>query len=213
MEILARTGCYADMTLPSAPDQSQVAVINQIYECGHSLEQPVPHRDGIRLGSRGREPQLPVIIQGPLVFNWTRRIKGIPVPRIEDGALAANQGLDDARFRRWISANVTVEGRSDWVIVKLYCHGFFDSDQSICIGEEARRFFGDLVATGERTGKYSVHFATAREAFNIAMAAAAGHSGDPHDYRNHILTPVMDEPTLIGNIPIAAERGMVSLQV
>jgi hypothetical protein len=213
MEILARTGCYADMTLPSAPDQSQVGVINQIYECGHPLDQAVPHRDGCRLGMNWSDPQLPLIMQGPLIFNWTRTIKSIPVPRIDDGALAANQGLDGARFRRWMSANVTVAGRSDLVFIKLYCHGFFDDDQSVCIGEEARRFFGDLVEGGERTGKYSIHFASARETFNIAMAASQGFMGDPHLYRDHILTPIMEEASRDSCIPTDARRGIVSLQV
>jgi len=214
MQILARTGCYADMTLPSAPDQSQVRTINEIYECGHPLDHAVPHRDGIRLGTNGTSPQRPLIMQGPLVFNWTRTVNGIPIPRIDDGALAANQGLDGARFRRWTSANVTVAGRSDLVFVKLYCHGFFDHDQSVCIGEEAQRFFAELVETGEKTGKYSIHFASAREAFNIAMAANDGLTGDPNNYRDHILRPIMNEP--IGRdsyIPTEADRGIVSLRV
>lgn len=214
IEILARTGCYADMTLPSAPEQSQVSVINQIYECGHPLSEAVPHRDGIRLGTNGSTPKLPLIMQGPLVFNWTRTFNGIPIPRIDDGVLARNQGLDHSRFRRWMSANITVSGRSDWIFIKLYCHAFFDEDQSVSIGEEARRFFGDLVERGETTGKYSVHFASAREAFNIAMAAAEGLAGDPHNYRDHLLRPIMSEadqrdpytPTSVG-------RGKVSLQV
>ncbi|HEV7700793.1 MAG TPA: hypothetical protein VGO43_11235 [Pyrinomonadaceae bacterium] len=191
MEILRDTGCYADLTLPSAPDQSQVAVINQIYECALPMNEAVPHREGIRLASNHHQPALPIIMQGPLVFNWTRTIKGIPVPRIDDGALAANQSLDAARFKRWMSANVTVEGRSEWVFVKLYCHGFFDHDQSACIGEEAKRFFGGLVTEGDRTGKYAIHFASAREAFNMAMAAAEGKGGDPHSYRDHLLQPIM----------------------
>jgi hypothetical protein len=191
MEILRDTGCYADMTLPSAPDQSQVAMINQIYECALPMDQAVPHREGIRLGSNHHRPELPIIMQGPLVFNWTRTIKGIPIPRIDDGALVANQSLDRARFRRWTRANVMVEGQPDWVFVKLYCHGFFDKDQSACIGEDAKRFFGGLVAEGERTGKYAVHFASAREAFNMAMAAAEGKGGDPHSYRDHLLRPIM----------------------
>ncbi|MBV9242103.1 MAG: hypothetical protein JO314_08855 [Acidobacteria bacterium] len=197
MQILASTGCYADMTLPSAPDQSQVRTINEIYECGHSLDQAVPHRDGIRLGTNGKQPQLPLIMQGPLVFNWTRTVRGIPVPRIDDGALAANQDLNGPRFRRWMSANVTVAGRSDWVFVKLYCHGFFDHDQSVCIGDEARKFFGELVETGEKTGKYAVHFASAREAFNIAMAANEGLDGDPNKYRDHILRPIMGAASVL----------------
>ena len=90
-------------------------------------------------------------LQDRLVFNWTRRIKGMPVPRLDDGALAENQPMDLARLNRWITANVTVKGRSDWIFVKLYCHGFFDHDQSACIGEDARRFFSEIIENGEKT--------------------------------------------------------------
>lgn len=191
MAILRDTGCYADMTLPSAPDQSQIAVVNQIYQAVGPFEEAAPHRRGKRLCVNGNHLQLPLIFTGPLVFNWTRTIKGVPVPRIEDGALTAGQGLSDARFRRWRSANVTIAGRPDWIFIKLYCHGFFDANQSVCIGEEARRFFGELVEAGERSGEYSIHFATAREAFNIAIAATEGKDGDPHLYRDHELRPIM----------------------
>ena len=84
MQILADTGCYADFTLPSAPDQSQVPRINDIYQCGGPLDKARPHRSGpsVRVGVR---PQLPLIFTGPLVFNWSRRVKGLPVPRLDDG--------------------------------------------------------------------------------------------------------------------------------
>jgi hypothetical protein len=191
MEILRDTGCYADMTLPSAPEQSQVAMMNQIYECGLPLNEAVPHRRGQRVAAGGKTPQLPLIFTGPLVFNWTRTIKGIPVPRIDDGALTANQAMDGARFQRWKDANITVAGRSDWVFVKLYCHGFFGHDQSACIGEDVRRFFGELVNESEKSGRYKIHFATAREAFNIAAAAIDGKTGEPGKYRDYSLRSIM----------------------
>ena len=191
MEILSATGCYADMTLPSAPDRSQVAVMNQIYECALPMDRAVPHARGTRVSANGEQPLLPLIFTGPLVFNWTRRIRRLPVPRIDDGALTANQPLDHARFGRWRSANVTVAGRPDWVFVKLYCHGFFDHDQSACIGDDAARFFGSIVNEGERTGKYQVHFTSAREAFNIAAAAIDGRSGDPNVFRDYRLRSIM----------------------
>ena len=191
MEILRDTGCYADMTLPSAPDESQVAVINQIYECARPLNEAVPHRRSNRVAANGKPPLLPLIFTGPLVFNWTRRIRGLPFPRIDDGALTANQPLDTARFNRWRSANVTVEGKSDWVFVKLYCHGFFDYDQRACIGEDATRFFNAIIEEGEKTGKYRIHFASAREAFNIASAAIDGKNGDPNAFRDYRLRSIM----------------------
>lgn len=191
MQILRETGCYADMTLPSAPEQSQVAVMNQIYECALPIDEAAPHRRGIRVAAGGKSPQLPLIFTGPLVFNWTRTIKGLPIPRIDDGALTANQTMDGARFRRWKNANITVVGRSEWIFVKLYCHGFFTHDQSACIGDEARRFFGELSNESAKSGEYKIHFATAREAFNIATAAIDGFSGDPNKFRDHLLQPIM----------------------
>ncbi len=192
MEILRDTGCYADMTLPSAPDESQVPMINQIYECGLPMDEAVPHARGRRLAANGKQPLLPLIFTGPLVFNWTRRIAGLPIPRIDDGALSANRNLDGARYRRWTSANVTVAGRSDWIFVKLYCHGFFDHDQSFCIGEDAKRFFGGLVERSGRAGGHEVHFATAREAFNMVTAAVDGQRGQPGEFRDYKLRPIMN---------------------
>ncbi len=153
----------------------------------------MPHRKGESVGVFGNEPQLPLIFTGPLIFNWTRRIKGLPIPRIDDGAITANQPSDLARLNRWTSANITVKNRTDWIFVKLYCHGFFDYDQSACIGEDARRFFGEIVENGEKTSQYDVHFASAREAVNMVFAATRGRQGNPNEYRNYRLQTIMDE--------------------
>ncbi|HZH33309.1 MAG TPA: hypothetical protein VEX64_00580, partial [Pyrinomonadaceae bacterium] len=125
---------------------------------------------------------MPVILTGALVFNWERRIKGFPVPRIDDGALVANQPMDAARLNRWKNARIGVLNKPEWVFIKLYCHGFFDDDQDSCIGERARRFFSETVENGEQTGEYKTHFATAREAFNMISAATVGKTGTPNDF-------------------------------
>lgn len=192
MQILQDTGCYADMTLPSAPDQSQVAMINAIYEAGLPFDQAAPHRRGRRVAVNGKQPQLPLIFTGPLVFNWTRTIRGIPIPRIDDGALTANQPADIARLKRWMSANITVAGRSDWIFVKLYCHGFFDHDKTTSIGEGAEAFFSEIINYGAGAGDFDVYFASAREAFNITAAAIDGRSGKPGQYRDYKLRAIMN---------------------
>ena len=46
MQILQETGCYVDMTMPTAPDITQVPMINRIYECGLPLTEKIPHRRG-----------------------------------------------------------------------------------------------------------------------------------------------------------------------
>lgn len=190
MQILAETGCYADLTLPSAPDESQVPRINAIYECGHPLIERKPHRSGpqLRIGVR---PHLPVLLTGPLVLNWRRKVRGIPIPRLDDGVLASNYELNVDRLYRWASAGISVKGRPDWIFIKLYCHGFFPWDQDVVIGEAARRFWSEMLEHGTRTGEFQIHFATAREAFNIAIAACDGLEGEPHRYRNYELQPIM----------------------
>jgi hypothetical protein len=190
MQILAETGCYADFTLPSAPDQTQVPRINAIYQCGRPLHEAVPHRTGPNLRV-GETPTLPVLFTGPLVFDWRRRVRGLPIPRIEDGALAANYPLTLARLHNWRRARIGIYGRPEWIFIKLYCHGFFPHDQATIIGEPIRRFLSDVVELSEREGDFTVHFVTAREAFNIAMAAIDGHRGSPGNYRDYRLVQIM----------------------
>jgi len=194
MQILADTGCYADFTLPSAPDQSQVPRINAIYECGHPLTEARPHRSGPSI-KVGRQPSLPIIVNGPLVFDWTRRRSGIPIPRIDDGALAQNYPLSLGRFNRWRNAHISVEGRPDWVFVKLYSHGFFEWDQDLMIGEQMKVFMNQVLDIANKTGEFKVHFASAREAFNMVMAAVDGHEGEPGNYRDYRLRQIMKEST------------------
>lgn len=195
MQVLATTGCYADFTLPSAPDQSQVPKINAIYQCGNPLEQASPHRSGPDL-KVGDKPTLPIIVNGPLVFDWTRRVYGFPVPRIDDGALARNYPLKMDRFRRWQSAQIGVKGRPEWIFIKLHCHAFFMQDQNAMMGDELRRFMTDILELAESTGRFKIHFASAREVFNMIMAALEGQQGDPGQYRDYRLHPIWREEQL-----------------
>jgi hypothetical protein len=192
MQILADTGCYADFTLPSAPDRSQVPRLNDIYQCGHPLTEARPHRSGpgLRIGD---DPTLPVIFTGPLVFDWTRRLRGLPVPRLEDGALAENYPLSLGRLNRWRNAHISIEGQPEWTFIKLYSHGFFEWDQDAMIGEQMKRFMSEAMEFGEKTGQFKICFASAREAFNMVMAALDGKKGRPGDFRDYRLRQIMKE--------------------
>ncbi|MBC7798247.1 MAG: hypothetical protein H7Z37_15350 [Pyrinomonadaceae bacterium] len=193
LQILAETGCYADFTLPSAPDETQVPKINSIYQASGDFMKAVPHKTGenVRVGTKIEK--LPLIVNGALVFNWSRRIKGLPVPRLDDGALVANQAMDLTRFYRWKNANISVIDKPEWIFVKLYCHGFFDYDMDSCIGERAKRFFSEIIQHGAKTDSYQVHFASARETFNMICAAANGEQGAPNDFRDYRLKQISNE--------------------
>jgi hypothetical protein len=204
MKILADTGCYADLTLPSAPHVSQVSRINDIYTCGNDLSKRVPHRSGPSVRVGDTKLQLPILLSGPLVFDWSAR-KFAVVPRLDNSALTAKLPLGPERLTRLADANIAVKGRPDWIFIKLYCHGFFDVDQPAVIGDTMRKGLEEAINLAERTGKFQFHFASAREAFNITMAAIDGQSGDPGKYRDYRLKQIManEKPSARTHSPAA----------
>ena len=190
MRILAETGCYGDFTLSSVHSRAQTARFNAIYSCGRPLDERAPHRSGANLRA-GSSPTLPIIFTGPTVFDWSHRKQRRWMPRIDDGVLTAVYPLDFARLRNWRSARVGIRGRPEWIFIKLYCHGFFRFDPEATIGDTMRRFLEDALDRADRTGDFKLHFASARETFNIAMAAIEGKEGNPNDYRDYKLKPIM----------------------
>jgi hypothetical protein len=189
MEILAETGCYADMTLPAAPQESQVAMINALYQCGRPFNERAPHRAGRRLRV-GDQVRLPIIMTGPLIFDWNSPARALFKPKLDDGRLTASYPPGAARFERWRNARIGVSGRPDWIFIKLYCHGFFAGDQEATLGYPTLKFWSSAIESAYRSGGLRIHFATAREAFNIAMAAVDGLDGDPNLYRDYRLVPI-----------------------
>ena len=61
------------------------------------------------------------------------------------------------------------------------------------IGEPVRVFWSEVMELAERTGQFKLHFASAREVFNMIMAAVQNQSGDPGLYRDYSLIQVMDD--------------------
>lgn len=180
MKVLAETGCYADMTLPSAPTPSQVSKINSLYEVEPPLERRAPHRRGRNLRV-GRKPEtFPLMIQGPLGLNFAQR-------KIENSALTSSYPPTLDRLRLWQQTAITVEGRPDWVFIKLHCHGMDPTDREAMLGGQIQRFLGELLADGRDGGRYKPHFVTAREMVNIILAACDGREGNPGEYRDYRL--------------------------
>jgi hypothetical protein len=184
LEILAETGCYADFTLPSAPSTAQTRKINSLYECAPPLGRRAAHRRGsnLRVGTSIR--RLPLIVQGPLLMAMRRRGSTLLRPYIENSEVTAANPPTIARLKLWQSAAVNVDGRPDWIFVKLHCHGMDPRDEPAMFGEPLRAFLRELLAyeEGVRT-----HFLTAREMVNVIFAACDGKDGDPGLYREYRL--------------------------
>ena len=184
MQVLAETGCYADMTLPTGIFHwAQVGKTNSVYECGLPLDQRAPHRRGRDL-KLGRPPQVfPLMVQGPLLLDFSMKPWR---PDIENGAITARNPLTVRRLRLWKQAAITVQGRRDWLFIKLHCHGMNPLQDESVLGAPMRQFLHELVeGAGER--QETLHFVSAREMTNIILAACDGREGNPGDYRDYRL--------------------------
>jgi hypothetical protein len=187
MQILTETGCYADLTLPSAPNASQTAKINALYECSLPLDQRAPHRRGTDLRQGRAVKRLPIIIQGPLLMDFRRRERRWLLPAIENGALTRLNPPSLDRLKLWTQAAITVKGRPKWIFIKLHCHGMDPRDDAAMLGAPMRRFLGALMEQAKNANGYRVHFVSAREMANIIFAACDGREGNPGEYRDYRL--------------------------
>lgn len=186
MQILADTGCYADLTMPSGFwHAAQTAKINSIYECGLPLDQAAPHRKGRDLAV-GRAPKVfPLIVQGPLVADTASTLRSRR-PTIDNGAVTGAVPMSLRRLALWKRVRIHVAGRPDWIFIKLHCHSMDPTQHNAVIGDAFRKFLDELVS-GADERKETLHFVTAREMTNILLAACDGREGNPGDYRDYRL--------------------------
>jgi hypothetical protein len=187
MQILAETGCYADMTLPTgAFHPAQIGKINSIYECARPLTERAPHRQGRNL-SLGRAPQIfPLMVQGPLLPAF-RSGGGIRRwVRVDNAALTGPNPATLDRLRRWKRAGISVEGRPDWLFIKLHCHGMDPRHHEALLGSAMQNFLRELTEGAEERNEV-LHFTSAREMVNIILAACDGKEGNPGEYRDYRL--------------------------
>jgi len=172
--ILRETGCYADFTMPAAPDPCQTRIVNSIYYAIDDPDRPKSHDSGIAAAT-GRTPPADglLMIQGPLVADWSSRKWGL-VPRIENGDLIAGRPPTLGRFKLWCGAAVSVAGRSDWVFVKLHTHGAQEKNAEMLLGESMRRFHEDLARFATAHPQLRYYYVTAREMRSLIRQVEAG---------------------------------------
>lgn len=114
------------------------------------------------------------MIQGPLLFDWSRRIRGI-IPRVENGDLLGSNPSTLERFKLWVEANVAVAGRPDWRFVKLHTHGCKPANTRMLLGEPMERFHSDLGEFTHRHPNIRVHYVTAWELAQKVHEAEASY--------------------------------------
>ncbi|MGA3067266.1 MAG: right-handed parallel beta-helix repeat-containing protein [Tepidisphaeraceae bacterium] len=185
LEILRQTGCYADFTLPSAPNSTQVGKINSIY---YAVEDGLPrsHEVGVNVGRGPRPADSLMLIQGPLTLNW-RDLKWGLLPRVENGCIQANQAPSMHRLKLWLKANVQIPSRPDWYFVKLHTHGAPEDNRQVLLGPAMFSFHTALAKRSMFDHNFYYHYVTAREMYNLARAAEDGYKGPVDAARDYEL--------------------------
>ena len=186
LRVLGELGCYADFTLPSAPSDTQTQKINSIYYATDDCNRPKSHNNGVnaQVGRVGTGDLL--LVQGPLALNWKNRRWGL-IPRIENSDIRAAYAPTPDRVDLWVNQHIHVQGRPEWIFVKVHTHGAPERDVDALLGSPIDAMFTDLESRYNDGSRYVLHYVSAREMVNIIKAAEEGLAGNPNVYRNHWL--------------------------
>ena len=184
LSILKEAGCYADFTFPSAPNPTQPRIINSLYYASDTGK-PKSHDFGLRAHLGGKPSGELLLVQGPLGLNWSWRKLGI-FPRIENADLTGLNPPTVERLKLWLDLQIHVQGRPEWVFIKLHTHGAISPNREMLLGEPMRRFHEELAQFfGDQKSRYALHYVSAREMVNILHAAEDGREGSPGAYRDY----------------------------
>jgi hypothetical protein len=168
---LREAGCYCDFTFPALGSKAQPRITNTIYYAT-DCRRPKSYDTGQEVCVGGAESGDLMIFQGPCGFDWHRGW-------FEDGAIESYSFVERTRMRSWLAPRIHVQGRPEWIFVKLHCHGM--QSRELWCSSRIRELFEWMVADWNQ-GRFRLHFVNAREAYNIVKAAEQGESGNPVDY-------------------------------
>ena len=195
LSVLREAGCYADFTFP-AWGRMQPSKYNSIYYATDDPNWPKSYDTGVDVEVGGKSSGDLMIFQGPgRLSGMPRCLACIPLVGSIAGrllstcAVSAHPPPTPARVDQWVKANVHVKGRPEWVFVKVHTHGARPENFAEYFGEPAERLYEYLGERYNDGSKWRLHYATAREAYNMVKAAEAGMSGDPEEFRDFLIAP------------------------
>lgn len=123
LAVLVQTGCVADMTMPSAPSDTQTRQINSLYFAHGRNGCRKSHDRGrrVEVGAWSQPGEL-LMIQGPLTLNWREGKFGL-LPRIESGELSFDAPPTAHRVALWGRCGISVDGAPEHLFIKIHTHG------------------------------------------------------------------------------------------
>ena len=187
ISLLKETGCYADFTFPAYLEQSQPRYVNNIFYATDDPHKPKSHHTGqqSKVGIDSDKYDL-MLVQGPMLLNWKRRKLGF-FPNIEDGNIHKGNVFDKSKINLWIKAGIHVQGKEDWIFVKIFTHGAPEKNYETVLGSDAERLFDYLTQKYNDGQNYILHFVTSREMYNIIKAAENNEQGNPNQFRDYLI--------------------------
>jgi hypothetical protein len=188
LKLLRELGCYGDYSFPSLYQPSQPPFVNSIY-AAHDDNRSKSYDRRLPLAALADGRADLMIFEGPLIFRPALSLRRLFLD-LEDGNIHPAKPATPERANSWVRAAVHVPQRPDWIFVKLFAHGISSpEDEAAVIGDS----FDETLTFMERAyndGRYyRLHYITAREAYNLAIAAANGAKGDPARYLNSTILP------------------------
>lgn len=180
ISVLVETGCRVDMTMPSAPSDTQTRKINSIYFARGRAGQRKSHDDGrdAAVGEWGRGDEL-LMVQGPLALNWTNR-KLCLIPRVESGEVSCDALPSAQRVRLWGECRVGLKGAPEHVFIKAHTHGTVDRTADMLLGGGLETLWNALEAQYRDRPGYSLHYVTAWEMYEKIRELAGRRTDVDH---------------------------------
>lgn len=190
LKILAKCGCYADFTFP-APCEAQPKKINSIYYVKDDIDKPKSYNTGFDVCVNKKQSGDLMIVEGPLGLRVKKR-SFMFLPAIESSMISKTDPPTPKRVDFWVKSGICVTGRPEWIFIKLHTHGAFEPNADVLLGGAMHTMYSYLEKKYNDGKNFRLHYATAREMYNIIKAAEDGKSGDPCQFRDYIL----DKPLL-----------------
>lgn len=176
LDVLIKTGCEFDMTMPSAPSDTQTSTINSIYiakEDGKCKS----HDTGrlLKVGDWKADDEL-LMIQGPLTLNWRSRKFGL-IPRIESSELSNDAPPTKHRIDLWESCGISVQGAENHIFIKLHTHGLQDWNIDMFFRHGGfDTLWTALENKYKNNNRYQLHYVTAWEMYSKIKQIAKGET-------------------------------------
>jgi len=188
LRLLRSLGCFGDFTFPALYNAAQPPSVNNIYA---ARDDAGPKSYSVRwplLDLKSGAADL-MIFQGPLTLAPTLNARRLFLD-VDDANIHPAMPASPGRVRRWVNARVHVPQRPDWLFVKVFGHTASSAeDMNEALGEHFDSALTELERRYNNGEQYVLHYVTAREAYNLAMAAAAGAKGDPAKYLDSEIKP------------------------